>query len=658
MKTQSSHISPHALVRAVSLKDVRWNGGFWAARFETCRRHTIPDLLALMEGTEHTHFLQNFRIAAGLAEGRHRGAPFNDGDFYKLLEAACAALAIEPDAALEKRVEEAISIIGKAQRPDGYLQTKTLIRQTQPFTEPVDFELYNMGHLLTAACVHHQTTGRPHFLAIARKTADFLDNAFRNPTPELARFSICPSHYMGTLDLYRTTGELRYLHLAERFLALRDMVPTGGGSDDNQDRIPFRQQTEPIGHAVRANYLYAGAADLYAETGDATLHTPLEHIWPKVVQQKMAITGGCGALFDGASPDAAKDQATITRTHQAYGRPYQLPHQAAHNETCAAIGNLLWNWRMFLISGEARYLDVVELALYNSVLAGVSLEGSDFFYVNPLRRLGTAPCDLRWSHDRAPFFGSFCCPPNVARTVAEVGGYAYSVSEDALWVNLYNSSTLTTTLPGGHRVVLRQKTDYPWDGRIRLTFEEVDQALPLFVFALKLRIPGWAEHAAIQVNGEPVPGNSTPGTYTEIGRAWRKGDVVELNLPLPSQLMEAHPLVEEASGQVAVRRGPLIYCLESADLPQDISVTDILLPANLGLKPRFEPGFLGGITVLEGSAWARVSEKSPLENHPLYQPLRSRRIQSVDIRLIPYYTWGNRGPGEMSVWLPVQWQSS
>lgn len=656
IRGNSARRSPYARVQGVGLGAVRWTEGFWADRFATCRSRTIPALLTLMEGTEKSHFLQNFRIAAGLAEGRHRGAPFNDGDFYKLLESCCAVLAVEEDAELERRVEEAIQVIGRAQRGDGYLHTKTLIRQrggdetAAPFQNPVDFELYNMGHLLTAASVHARVTGRDDFLAIAHRTADFLDTAFRQPTPKLARLSVCPSHYMGLLDLYRVTGEPRYRDLAARFLAMRGMVPEGGG-DDNQDRIPYREQTEAVGHAVRANYLYAGAADLYAETGDAALWAPLEPIWANVVHQKMYVTGGCGALYDGASPDGAEDQATITRTHQAYGRNYQLPHQTAHNETCASIGSVLWNWRMFLVTGEARFIDVVELALYNSVLSGVSLEGADFFYVNPLRRLETSPCALRWPHERTPYFTSFCCPPNVARTIAEVGSYAYAVSDDALWVNLYGGSTLSAALPNGQHVALTQTTEYPWNGRVRIQFDACEAAAP---FTLRLRIPGWAESAIVRINGAEAAGPPpAPGTYAELRHAWRAGDVVELDIPLRTCLIAAHPLVEEARGQVAVRRGPLIYCLESADLPEGTRLMDILLPADTDFIAVHVPTLLGGVTTLDGRALSRRESIDPSDTGTLYRPLRPAPLQTAGIRLIPYFAWGNRGTTEMSVWLPL-----
>jgi DUF1680 family protein len=641
--------SPFAQVRPVGLDEVRWTQGFWADRFEVCRDKTLPGLRSIMEGTNYSQFYENFRIAAGLSEGKHRGAPFNDGDFYKWLEGASAVLAVTHDAQLEQRIDEIVGVIAKAQRADGYIHTPILIRQrngdteAKPFQDRLQFEMYNMGHLLTAACVHYRVTGRTNLLTVARKAADFLDETFRQPTAYLARNSICPSHYMGMVELYRATREPRYLELARRFFVMRDLVTDG--TDDNQDRIPFEEQTNAMGHAVRANYLYAGAADLFAETGDRALWTPLERIWTNVVEQKMYITGGCGALFDGASPDGAKDQKSITRVHQAYGRNYQLPNTTAHNETCANIGNVLWNWRMFLVTGEARFIDVLELALYNSIISGGSLDGTNFFYANPLRATDPLPQPLRWQRARVPFISTFCCPPNLFRTTAEAVGYAYSKSGDALWVNLYGGSTVATKLTSGQTVKLSQQTDYPWNGKVSIKIGECGGSS----FALKLRIPGWAAAATIRVNDRLAEETPVPGSYFELRRVWRPGDVVDLDLPMASKLMESNPLVEETLDQVAIQRGPIVYCLESTDLPKGTRPLDIEIPDNIDLLARYDGRFLGGVVLLEGQALAR-----PEQNWTgrLYRELPRSPARPVRVRFVPYFAWANRGSSEMTVWLP------
>jgi DUF1680 family protein len=640
--------SPHAAVRGVGPADVRWTTGFWAERFAVCHRATIPALGRVMEGTEHSQFLHNFRIAAGLEPGRHRGPPWNDGDLYKWLEAAAAVYAVTRDPALDRRLDAAIAVIARAQRADGYLHTPVLIARrngdaaAQPFQDRLQFEMYNFGHLFTAACVHHRATRKRSLLDVAIKAADYLCGVFDSSPPEAARNAVCPAHYMGTVELYRCTRAPKYLALARKFLALRD--PAAGGTDDNQDRIPFRQQIEAVGHAVRANYLYAGAADVYAETGDAALWQPLRAIWEDVVHRKLYVTGACGALYDGASPDGAKDQKQIARVHQAYGRAYQLPHSTAHNETCAAVGNVLWNWRMLQVTGEARYADVLELVLYNALLAGVSLDGTQFFYTNPLRQLDPMPVPLRWSRTRQEWISCFCCPPNVARTVAEVGGYAYGRSDRGVWVHLYGGSVLDRRLPGG-RVKLTQETRYPWDGHVRLTVD----AAPAEAFSLFLRVPGWATGATVRVNRQPEQ-PPPPGRYAELSRAWKAGDVVELDLPLRPRLVQANPLVEEARNQVAVQRGPLVYCLESPDLPKEVGIQAVTLPRAVRLTPRFDPALLGGVTVLEGMAEA-ASE--PAWGNELYREFRPAAPRAFGVKLIPYYAWANRGPSEMTVWLPL-----
>jgi hypothetical protein len=645
----SAEPRPFAKVEQLAPNETHWTTGFWADRFAVCRIHTIPGMWRLMSGTERSHYLENFRIAAGLKEGRYRGAPFNDGDFYKWLESGCAMLGATQDAELRAAIDESVEAIARAQRHDGYLHTPVLVRArngepgAEPFQDRNNFELYNMGHLMTAACVHHRVTDSDRLLAVARRAADFLEKTFKNAPPDAARASVCPSHYMGIIDLYRETKEPRYMELAKLFFAARSHI-TGGG-DDNQDRVPFEQQTRAVGHAVRANYLYAGAADLFLETGAQAIRRPLDPIWTNVTQQKMYITGGCGALYDGASPDGSRDQKSITRVHQAYGRDYQLPNTTAHNETCASIGNVLWNWRMFLATGEARFIDTLELSLYNCVLSGVSLDGTKFFYTNPLRVTDPMPAELRWSRRRVPYVSSFCCPPNVARTIARVGGYAYARSPRTLWVNLYGGSTLATTLDGVGNVRLTQETEYPWNGRVRLTVNQTTGG----EFALKLRIPGWATGASLLVNQHPHELDAEPGTYATITRAWRSGDMIDLDLPMVTRLMESHPLVEETSNQVAVKRGPLVYCLESDDLPGGTRVMEAAIPPDIRLSPRYDPRLLGGVAVLEGMA-----ETRPIGDWTgrLYRDLRPPAPAPLAIRLVPYYAWGNRGEGEMTVWMP------
>jgi DUF1680 family protein len=408
-----------------------------------------------------------------------------------------------------------------------------------------------------------------------------------------------------------------------------------------------------VGHAVRANYLYAGVADVVAETGGESLLETLLTLWESVVAQKMYITGACGALFDGASPYGSTDQAAITRVHQAYGRPYELPHVTAHSETCANIGNGLWNWRMLQLTGEGRFADVLELVLYNSLLCGVSLGGTEFFYTNPMRVLSDPPLPLRWSRTRQPYIECFCCPPNAVRTIAEVNSYAYCVSngdgalDGAVWVNLYGASVLDTRLPNGARVVLEQETDYPWEGHVRIDVRAAEAR----TFALMLRIPGWTNRAAVTVNGRPAGVEARSGEYCALNRAWSPGDIVELEIPMAPRLLEANPLVEETLNQVAIQRGPVVYCLESADLPEGVRVLDVHIPADIELRPRIDSQLLGErVAVLEGQA-----ERIPQGewSGQLYRDVQTPERSQIDVRLVPYYAWGNRGEGEMTVWMPL-----
>lgn len=644
--------SPHVVMCSVGLNECRWTAGFWHDRWRAVESGSLPAMTKIMRGAEASQFLENFRVAAGLTGGRHRGPDWNDGDCFKWLEAVSAVYAVTHDVALRGQLDEAVEIIRRAQRSDGYLHTPTLIRARQgdsaavPFENPQQFELYNLGHLMTAACVHHRATGERTLLEVAIKAADFLDATWESSPSSISRSAICPAHFMGLIELYRTTRTARYLELARRLIDSRGHAP--GGIDDNQDRIPFREQTEAVGHAVRANYFYAGVADLYAETGDETLLTPLRSIWSDVTSRKMYLTGACGALFDGASPDGSLHQKIITRTHQAYGRPFQLPHSTAHNETCAAIGNVLWNWRMLQITGDSRFADVVELVLHNAALAGVSLDGTRYFYTNTLRQLDQMPVELRWSRNRQPFISCFCCPPNLVRTIGEVSNYAYGRSDDAVWVNLYGGSELDTHLAPGQRFRLVQTTAYPWDDRVQLEIH----AAPESPCTMHVRIPAWCRQPTVIVNGrEPSP-RPVSGRYFPINRRWQPGDVVELRLPMPPRLIEAHPLVEESRSQVAVQRGPIVYCLESADLPPGQKLLNVVIPPDIKFRSRFDVDLLGrrGVCVLEGRA-ATVPHRG--WSGQLYRDLDPTMPRSLDIRLIPYFAWGNRGPSEMSVWLPL-----
>lgn len=641
----------YAKLSDTAIDDVHWTDGFWAERFNLCHDVMIPNMWTLLDDPDTSHSYQNFLVAAGIVKGEHHGPTWHDGDFYKWLEAVAYTYAITKDEKLDRQMDEIIEVIGKVQRKDGYIHTPVIIdelnntQQNAEFKNRLDFETYNMGHLMTCASVHYQATGKTTLLDIAEKSADYLCGVYKAHPEKLANNAICPSHYMGIVDLYRITGKEKYLQLASGLIEIRKMVQEG--SDHNQDRIPFFDQTEAAGHSVRANYLYAGATDIYAETGNENILEPLEKIWNDIVYKKMYITGATGALYDGASPDCAKNHKSIRMVHQAYGRAYQLPNLTAYNESCATIGFVYWNKRMLQLTADAKYADILELALYNGVLATISLDGKEFFYTNPLRVVKNEPFEMRWSRQRQKYISCFCCPPNTVRTVAEASSYFYGIAKDGLYVHLYGSGELDTTLPDGSQIKLRQQTDYPWDGKITISIDQApDEEVALFV-----RIPGWTKQPCITVNDIQTERTLQPQSYCKLKRTWKTGDKIQLDFPMDVQLMEANPLTEEVRNQAAVKRGPIVYCLESVDLPENVNFSDISMKRNQSFTNHYDKNLLSGIVVLECNA---VYRKADDWNNTLYREISKNDPKELNIRLIPYYAWGNRGKTEMTVWMPLE----
>lgn len=643
--------SRYAKLKSLPMESVRWTAGFWAEKFRVCSDTMVPNMWRLLDDASISHNLTNFRIAVGEEEGRHEGPPFGDGDLYKWLEAASFVYGKTKEESLGRSIDETIDLIRQAQREDGYIFTKQEIENranpggSEPLGDDLNFEVYNLGHLMTAACVHFRATGKRALLDLAEKAAGYLETTFSELAPEKAKTAVCPSHYMGVLELYRATSNKDYLELAERLIALRDLVPNG--TDDNQDRIPLAEQRKAVGHAVRANYLYAGVADLYAETGKSEFLPVLESCWDNVVHEKMYVTGSCGALYDGVSPYGSWDHDEIQRTHQAYGREYELPNITAYNETCAAIGNVLWNWRMLNLTAESRFADVIELVLYNGALSGISLDGTKFFYSNALRRHKELPFDLKWSRQREPYLSSFCCPPNLVRTIAESSAYAYAVSADSLYVLLYGGNRISCELDNGTRLGLLQETEYPWEGIIRFRLEELSGTKR---FSLKLRLPAWAGEAEVGINGVILEEVPTTDGFLSCDREWSAGDEVELRLPMRPRMLEAHPLLEETRNHTAVQRGPIVYCLEQADLPDGASVSEIYVPEET--EWREESLTIGSERMVALTAKLLRREETAWEKE-LYRPATALTYQVIRTRLIPYYAWDNRGFGEMTVWMPL-----
>ena len=664
--TDMSH-SKQAKMQNLPMGATRWTGGFWGDVFDVMHGTAVWEMwntwntpweVLDKDGKHGSHGFANFQVAAGTIQGKHHGPPFHDGDMYKWLEACAAVYAITKDGELDELMDRFIEQVALAQRADGYIHTPVVIAerlagidshsvtenaagieigkdQKHAFASRLNFETYNLGHLMTAGIIHKRATGKTTLFECGRKAADFLYNFLTNDAAELSRNAICPSHYMGAAEMYRETGDPKYLELAKGLIAIRDSVTNG--EDHNQDRHKFRDQYEAMGHAVRANYLYAGVADLYAETGEEQLMRNLEAIWDDIVNHKIYIMGGCGALYDGVSPDGTTyDQPSIQQIHQAYGRQFQLPQEAAHNEICAQIGMMLYSWRMFQTTVDPKYVDNIENELYNGILSGISLDGKDFFYTEALRRTKEFPYTMRWPKHRQRYISCFCCPPNTLRTLCEAQEYAYSMKGDTLWVNLYGQNELKTK-----DLEIVQQTNYPWDGHITLTVKKAKH-----LASIRMHIPGWSTDMILKLNGQPVLAEDLRQP-----RKWKKGDTIELDLPMKAHLVEANPLVEETKNQIAVVRGPVVYCLEGQDIEGGHRINDIAIPADIQFTEKKITISNRDMIALEGDAL--LVNNDSWSNNQLYLDLRPVEKKKVKIRLIPYYAWDNRGIDDMSLWLPI-----
>jgi DUF1680 family protein len=641
---QDPHAPPEAArdypVQPVPFTAVHFTDAFWLPRIEVNRTVTIPFAFEKCEETKRVyHFERAGAVLRGetLADKAPPGYPFDDSDLYKVIEGAAYTLRVKPDPKLEAYLDGLIAKIAAAQEKDGYLYTTRTIAPENPHRwagkerwvlEKVDsHELYNLGHLYEAAVAHYQATGKRTLLDVALRTADLLDRTF-GP----GKRSIWPGHQiteMGLVKLYRVTGDARYLKLARFLLDERGPDGTeGAGRKYNQSHQRVVEQSEGVGHAVRATYMYSGMADVAALTGDRGYVDAMDRIWKNVVDRKLYLTGGIGSTSSG----------------EAFGIDFELPNMSAYNETCAAIGMDFWNHRLFLLHADAKYVDVMERTLYNGLLSGVSLDGRSFFYPNPLESAG--------QHQRSPWFGVACCPGNVTRFLASVPGYVYAQKDDTLYVNLFVASTAEVAMKGGRKLTLVQETRYPWDGGVRLTVKP-DQAGR---FAVNVRVPGWARgeavpgglyhfadtsdaKVALKVNGQAVPIALEKG-YARIDRSWGEADVVELLLPMPVRRVAASPLVEADQGRVALQRGPLVYAAEWPDNP-GAKVRNLLLADDAPLATEFRPALLNGVQVVTAKATALATEPGGGV---------SRRTQ--ELTAIPYYAWANRGAGEMTVFIP------
>jgi len=620
-------------ITPVSFTDVKITDAFWGQRLKASREVTIP--LAFSK-CEETGRYQNFVKAAHPSElYKVEGFSFDDTDVYKTIEGASYSMQTFPNKKLDKYIDSVLVLVAAAQEPDGYLYTARTMNPAHPHEwsgtkrwekeEDLSHELYDMGHMIEGAIAHYQSTGKRNFLDIAIKYADCASRAIGNNPGQLTIVSGHQIAEMALCKLYVLTGEIRYLDLAKFLLDKRGY--TDRKEEYSQSHKPVIEQDEAVGHAVRAAYMYTGMADVAALTGDTSYIHAIDRIWSNIVNKKLYITGGIGANGNG----------------EAFGKNYELPNMSAYCETCAAIGNVYMNFRLFLLHGDAKYFDVLERTLYNGLISGVSLDGGGFFYPNPLESIG--------QHQRQPWFGCACCPSNICRFIPSVPGYIYAVNNSDVYVNLFiaNHSVLKIN---GKSVELKQSTNYPWTGNVNLEVSPKSKQN----FTLKIRIPGWVTGSVVpgnlysytdkktlaytvKVNGKEVTSSIEKG-YFSIQRAWKKGDNVEVHFDMEARTVKANAAVEADLGKIAVERGPIVYCAEWPD--NDFNIFSIIMNKKPEFKIETKPDLLYGINTIQTDAQSMS-----------YDTQGKLIIKEVKLNMIPYYAWAHRGSGNMAVWLPV-----
>ncbi|PYU80257.1 MAG: glycoside hydrolase family 127 protein [Acidobacteria bacterium] len=626
--------SPYAKLRNVPAHAVMIENGFWAQRREVNVNKSIPSMGKLLEANGR---MDNFRRLIGKSPAAQRGPVYSDSDVYKWMEAAGFVLQSGERPELRTAVDKIAKDVVGAQQPNGYLNTyfvrEHAAERMEPKTQEWGHELYNMGHFLQGATAYYRATGDRTLLnAGIRFVNDFLLSDFGPGPDKKPLYSGHPEMELALVELYRMTGDRRHLDLAGYLLAGDSRIHVKRPWDDVYHfcGTPFTSRTHLEGHAVRAMYACCGAADYYLETGDPAYWKTLDVLWKDLVTSQMYVTGGVGARSDG----------------EAFGDPFELPNARAYGESCAAIGNMMWNWRMLAATGEAKFADVIERALYNGINSGMSLDGTLYCYRNPL-----AFDPSHGDKIRNDWYDTTCCPPNLERTLASLPGYFYSTSGDGIYLHLFDNSELDWHLESGGGLKVRQRTNYPWDGSVEIVLTPAEPT----EFTFFLRIPGWTDSAQVGVNGKAVTG-ATSGQYLPIRRRWSAGDVIRVQFNMTPQLLEANAQIAENNGRVAVQRGPLVYCLEQIDQPEGVALKDVAL--SLGPKSgaqfqeEFQKELLGGIIVLRhaGADYGEAAEHGLLY---FRYSNEARKSKPLSLTFIPYYAWANRTATPMQVWTPI-----
>ncbi len=638
--------------QGLDMGSVQWTEGFWKDRFDLVESTLIPAQYKYFMGFSEN----NFRILNGqdIDQDGFKGTFWQDGDYYKWLEAHVSVYSVTKDPELLKLIEEKAQLVANSIAKDGYSSTHTQIGHgvtgserawNKPFKNDVRFknrgmhETYNMGHFLTLASTHYRVTGSRTLLDAAIKVGDYLDTYFAEMTPELSDIDFNPTQVMGCMELYRCTGDKKYLNLANRFITGRGNKK---GLTQNQNDTKLRKETRAVGHAVLGPVLYIGAADYVAETGDQELKMALERIWTDMYTRKASFTGGLGNVHRGGSETP---QNATECVHEAFGKPYHLQNSTAYNETCATFYGAYFNWRMFMLTGESKYLDTMEKSFYNN-LSSMALDGKSYFYTNVLRWHGKEHKGLsldfheRWTEECT----CVCCPTSLVRFLAQTKDYAYAQDENSLYVILYGSNKVNMKIDN-QDVAFTQTSGYPWSEEVSMVYEGEKNA----EFALKLRIPAWADGATLKVNNESYGVKS--GTFAVADRKWNKGDKVQLVLPMRPIINEANPLVEEVRNQVAISYGPMAYCVEGVDLPKGVKIENIIIPVDTKFTVNFEEDMLGGVKTIKAKA---LNRKSTFDPTSLYSEVKTG-YNEFELKFIPYFAWSNRGDSEMTVFVPLRW---